>query len=430
MFILLIKRYIYVDIIKKVALLKKVRYLPSYNYSAKTPKGETVKGRFDASDENMVITLLKSKDYFPMEIEEVTLAKKEITFGSIKKVSLKDLAIFSRQFFTMIDAGLSVLGCLDMLRKQTENPRLANVLTKVYEEVQKGKTMSEAMSAYPSVFPVIMTSLIEVGEVSGSLDYSLERLALHFEKENKTRQKIKTAMTYPTVIGIIALVMVSGMLMFIVPNFVSMFASFGSELPLPTKILVSISDTVKSPYFLLGAPLVIFVIVFLFKRFKRTKKGKLILDTLLVNTPLVGKNIKKILASQFTRTMSSLLTTGVPLIQALEVVDKVVDNQIVSDGLENVKEEVKRGSNLAGPLELIEIFPPMVTQMVHIGEEAGSIDSIMAKVADFYDDEVDSSISQLIAIIEPVMMLIMAVLIGSIVVAMILPIFSMYQNVG
>jgi type IV pilus assembly protein PilC len=408
---------------------RKVNCLPSYNYSAKTVKGEVVKGRFDASDKNMVIALLRSKNYYPIEIEEITLAQKEVRIESIKKVTIKDLAILCRQFYTMVDAGLSVLGCLDLLRKQTENKRLAGVLAKIYDEVQKGRSLSEAMELYSNVFPVIMTSLIRVGEVSGSLDYSLERLASHFEKENRTRQKIKTAMTYPAVIGIIALFMVVGMLTFIVPNFVSMFASFGSELPTPTKILIKISEIVKSVYFLLGAPVAIIALTFLFKKFKQTKKGKLIIDTILVRLPLVGVNIKKILASRFTRTLSSLLKTGVPLIQALEVTDKVVDNQIVSIGLEKVMEEVKRGSNLAGPLGLIELFPPMVTQMVHIGEEAGSLDSIMAKVADFYDDEVEYSIGRLISIIEPVMMLVLAVLIGSMVVAMIMPIFSMYQNI-
>lgn len=399
-----------------------------YNYTAKTAKGEVVEGKFDASDENMVISLLRSKSYFPLNIEEVTLAKKDVKFNLSKKIRMRDLAVLCKQFSTMIDAGVSVAGSLDMLNKQTENTNLASVLGKVYDEVQKGKTMSETMLQYPDVFPIVMTSLIEVGEVSGTLDLVLERLSNHFEKENKTRQKIKTALTYPAVIGMIALVMVSGMILFIVPNFVNMFAMFGSELPLPTKILIKVSDTAKNGYFLIGTAISLYIITYMFKKFKRTKGGKLILDNIIVRMPLVGKNVKKILASRFTRTMSSLLKTGVPLIQALEVTDKVVNNQIVSNGLARVRDEVKRGSNLAGPLGTIDIFPPMVVQMISVGEEAGSVDSIMAKVADFYDDEVDVSISQLISIIEPVMMLFLALMIGSIVVAMILPIFSVYNS--
>ncbi len=404
--------------------------MAAYNYRAKTGTGEIVTGRFDATDENMVVSLLRSKNFYPINIEEVTLAKKEVKLGSLRKVTVKDLAIFCRQFSTMIHAGVSVMGCLDLLRKQTENPRLAEVLTKVYDEVQKGKTMSETMLLYPKVFPVVLTSMVEVGEVSGTLDIAMDKLSLHFEKENKTRQKIKTAMTYPTVIGCIALVMVAGMLIFIVPNFVSMFKNFGAELPLPTRILLNVSNTFKNIYFIIGLIVTIGLISYLFNKFKSTEKGKFILDNIVLRLPLVGKNVKKILASRFTRTMSSLLRTGVPLIQALEVTDKVVDNQIVSRGLVKVKEDIRRGSNLAGPLEIIGLFPMMVTQMISIGEESGSVDSIMEKVADFYDDEVDTSISQLIAIIEPVMMLIMALLVGSIVIAMMLPIFGMYDSIG
>jgi type IV pilus assembly protein PilC len=407
-----------------------VKYLAPYIYKAKTSSGQVVTGIFDASDKNMVVALLREKGYYPLQIEEDKASGREVKPGFLKKVSSRDLAIFCRQFHTMIDAGVSVLSCLDMLRKQTENPKLAAVTGEVYEEVQKGKSLAEAMDMHKKVYPVILVRLIEVGEVGGILDTVLDRLTRHFEKENRMQQKIKTAMAYPAVIGCLALLMVVFMLAFVVPNFVSMFKTFGAELPTPTRILLDVSNTVKDVRFLAGLAAAIVLLAYLFSRFKSSSTGKRIIDTLKVNMPLVGKNMKKILASRFARTMSSLLNSGVPLIQALEVTGKVIDNHIVSAGLEKVSEDIKRGSNLAGPLERMKIFPAMVVHMVSVGEEAGTLDSIMGKVADFYDDEVDTAIGQLISILEPLMIFVLAAVVGSIVVAMILPVFSMYGNIG
>ena len=400
--------------------------MASYNYRAKTSNGETVSGRFDAPDKNMVVALLRSKGLYPIHIEENVTAGKEIKLGSSRKVKIKDLAIFCRQFQTMLNAGVSVMGCLDMLRKQTENPRLVGVINKVYDDVQKGIALSESMKNHGDVFPVLLTSMIEVGEVSGTLDITLERLAAQFEKDNKTRQKISTAMTYPMVISILALVMVVFMLTVIVPKFVGMLGNAGAKLPLPTQILVNISHMLTDVRSLLVIVGSIAFIVYAFKKFKKSSQGKAFLDRLIIKMPIIGPNVKKIMASRFTRTLSSLLKSGVPLIQALEVVEKVVNNHLVTQGMERVREDIRRGSNLAGPLESIGIFPVMVTQMISIGEEAGALDSIMGKVADFYDDEVDASISKLISTLEPVMIFVLAILVGAIVVSMMLPIFSMY----
>ncbi|MCR4434240.1 MAG: type II secretion system F family protein [Clostridiales bacterium] len=404
--------------------------MASFNYKAKTLAGEVVTGRFDAADKNMVVSLLRNKGFYPIQITEDKAAGRQIKASTFKKVTTRDLAIYCRQFHTMINAGVSVLGCLDMLRKQTENRKLVEVTGRVFDDVQKGRTLSESMAAFPDVFPAIFTSMVAAGEVSGTLDSVLDRLSVHFEKENKMRQKIKTAMMYPTVIGVIALVMVVFMLAFIVPRFVEMFNSFGAKLPVPTRILLNISGTVTNLWFVLTAVVCIGVFTYLFGRFKKSEAGRDILDTFTLRLPLVGRNVRKILASRFTRTLSSLLATGVPLIQALEVVDRVVDNQLVAKGMVKVKEEIKRGSNLAGPLETLGIFPVMVTQMIRVGEESGALDSIMGKVADFYDDEVDAAISQLIGMLEPIMIMLIAVMVGSIVIAMVLPIFGMYSNVG
>jgi Type II secretory pathway, component PulF len=404
--------------------------LANYSYRAKTQSGETVSGNLEASDVNMAIAFVKERGYFPLAVQESNAQGKEIEFKIQKKVKVKDLSIMCRQFHTMLNAGVSVIGCLDMLRGQTQNRTLRNAMSQLYDDVQKGKTLSESMKLLSKVFPVLMISMIEVGEVSGTLEQVLERLSVQFEKDTKIKSKVSTAMVYPAVIGCIALVMVTFMIIFIVPKFVGMVNSVGGTLPAPTRIVLFISGLFTNPLFLLGFALFIALVIFGFRRFKSTEQGKFLIDTILFKMPMVGVNIQKILASRFTRTLSTLLKSGVSLIQALEVVDGVVNNQIVSRGLVKVKENIKMGSNLAAPLEKMGIFPLMVTHMISVGEEAGSLDSIMEKVADFYDEEVETSISKLVAMMEPLLMMVLAIVVGFIVVAMILPIFSMYQGVG
>jgi len=404
--------------------------LAIYNYKAKTNSGETVTGSFVATDKNMVVALIKEKGYYPLTIEDSKAKGREVEFKIKQKVKAKDLAIMCRQFETMLGAGVTVIGCLDMLKKQTENVTLRAAIARIYEDVQKGTTLSESMKSLSKVFPVLLISMVEVGEVSGTLEVALEKLAVQFEKDNKIKSKVSTAMVYPAVIGCIALVMVVFMITFIVPKFVGMINSAGGKMPLPTAILLYVSGLFTNPLFLLGITVVISLSVFGFKRFKSSEQGKFIIDSIIYKMPMVGKNVQKILASRFTRTLSTLLSSGVSLIQSLEVVDRVVNNQIVSRGIVKVKEEIKRGSNLAEPLERLGIFPLMVTQMISVGEEAGSLDSIMERVADFYDEEVETSISKLVAMMEPILMMLLAIVVGFIVIAMMMPIFSMYQGEG
>lgn len=401
-----------------------------YNYKAKTNTGETVTGSFEANDKTMVVALIKEKGFYPLSIEDKAERGQEVNIKGNKKVKAKELAVMCRQFQTMLNAGVTVISCLDMLKKQTENPTLRAAIATVYEDVQKGTTLSESMKSLSKVFPVLLISMIEVGEVSGTLEVVLERLALQFEKDNKIKSKVSTAMVYPAVIGCIALVMITFMLIFIVPKFVGMINSVGGVMPTPTKILLFVSGLFTNPLFLLGFVVAIILFRFGFKRFKSTEQGKFIIDSFIYKMPMVGKNVQKILAARFTRTLSTLLSSGVSLIQSLEVVDRVVNNQIVSRGLVTVREDIKRGSNLAAPLERMGIFPLMVTQMISVGEEAGSLDAIMEKVADFYDEEVETSISKLVAMLEPLMMMVLAVIVGFIVVAMIMPTFTMNQGIG
>jgi type IV pilus assembly protein PilC len=301
--------------------------LAIYNYKAKTQSGETVAGNFEAADINMAIAMVKEKGYFPMAVNEGSVKGKEINFKIRKKIKVKDLSIMCRQFYTMLNAGVSVISCLDLLKTQTENATLREAIVKLYDDVQKGKTLSESMEAIPEAFPVLMVSMVEVGEVSGTLELVLERLSVQFEKDNKIKAKVSTAMMYPSVIGCIALVMVIFMIVFIVPKFVGMVNSMGGILPTPTRILLFVSGLFTNPLFLLGLAVFIALAVWGFRRFKSTENGKFILDSIAFKMPLVGGNIQKILASRFTRTLSTLLKSGVSLIQALEVVDGVVNNQ-------------------------------------------------------------------------------------------------------
>lgn len=404
--------------------------MPNYSYKAKSSSGEIITGKFDAADKNMVVSLLKSKGLFPIDITEIKTLNKEVEFKINKKITLKDLAIFCREFYTLINAGVSLNVCLDLLKKQTENAKLAKIVGDVSEKVQKGMSLSEALKSHSKVFPAILISMVEIGEISGTLDVVLNRVAIYFEKEEKIKNRIKTALAYPIMIAGVVVVILIFMLTFVVPSFIEMFNMVGGELPKPTQILLAVSDMFKNIWFLMALAFVVGVLIYLYKRFRKTEQGRLFLDGAIIKLPLIGKNIRKILTSRFTRSLSLLLQTGVPLVQAIEVLIGLTGNQVMATGLVKVKEEIKRGSNLAGPLEMLEIFPTMVTQMISVGEESGTLDVTIDKVADFYDDELESSISKLISMIEPAMMLVMAVIVGSIVVAMMMPIFQMQQNMG
>lgn len=404
--------------------------MTTFSYKAKSTTGYVSSGKLDAADKDMVVALLRKKGLYPLEISEESLFDKEIRIGAKREIPLKDLSILCKQFYTMMDAGVTVIGSLDLLRKQTENAKLARVIHKIFENVQKGMSLSEAMKNEKNVFPPIMTNMIEIGEISGNLDLVLDRLSLYLEKENKIKQKIKTSMVYPKAIGIIALIVVTFMLMFVVPNFIGMFSNMGSKLPLPTRILIFISDLLKNIWFLFSAALVITLLSFAYRKFKASDRGREFMDRTVLKIPVIGKNVQKIIASRFSRSLSLLLKSGVPLIQALEVVGNLVNNMSVAKGLTIVKEDIKRGASLAQSLENVSIFPAMVIHMISIGEEAGTLDSIVDKVADFYDDELDTSISRLVAMLEPLMIVGIALVVGAIVIAMILPVFSMYQQIG
>lgn len=401
--------------------------MASFNYEAINNEGKKIKGKYDAQSKKQVIDILKEKALYPVKIEEA-VERKEISFDFLQKVKTKDLAIFCRQFQVMLNAGVSIINCIDILRFQTENKKLRNVVKDVYEELQKGQTFSEALKIHDNIFPELFIYMVEAGEVSGTLDIILERMAVHYEKENKIQNKVKGAMVYPIILSVISVGIIIFLLVFVMPTFIGMFQGSGVELPLPTRILLLISNAIKSFWYIIIS--ILSIIIFILNRFTKTIRGKYIIDRIKLKLPIIGSTTKKIVTSRFTRTLSTLLGSGIPLIQALEVVAKIVQNKIVEDGLLIAKEDIRKGVDLASPIKKIGFFPPMVESMIKIGEDSGALDEILDKTANFYDDEVEVSLQKLVTMLEPMMIVFMAIIVGGIVMAMILPMFNMINTLS
>ena len=397
-----------------------------YKYKALTKQGETIEGFFEASDEADVLTMLKSNDYLPIAVEKDIGADAQISLFS-PKVKKKDLAVFCRQFYTMIEAGLGIVKCFEILEAQTSNKTLRSALGAIHEDVQKGFTISEAMNNHDKVFPSILINMIEAGEVSGTLDSILERMARHFEQESKLESKIKSALVYPSALIVVSIAVVIFMLVAVLPTFTSMFTSSGVDLPWPTQLLMNLSEWIKTYWYLLGGGLLIVVMGWFY--FISTTEGRRFLDNLKIKIPGIRVTSIKIITARFTRTLSTLLASGIPLLQALEVVGKVLNNVVVQDRLIDSTDGIRRGASLSRAVRAMDIFPPMVDSMINIGEESGALDEILYKTADFYEDEVEMSLQRMTTLIEPVLLVFMAVTIGFIVIAMAMPMFEMVNAV-
>lgn len=406
--------------------------MPLYLYKARNLKGDIEKDVMDAAEKAVVQSILKNRGLFPVEIKETTHNKvggKKVSLRR-RRVSILDLYIFCKQFSIMINAGVPIVVALDVLIKQEENATLKNALRNVAENVHKGFSLSESMKQHSKVFPNILVSMVEVGEMSGNLDRTLEDVAIHFEKENTLRGKIKSAMIYPAFILVVAIAAVVFMIAFVVPKFVAMFDAIGGDLPAMTTMVLNIAYKLREPLFILKIVLSILIVFWTLKALKKSKGGGEIIDKLYFKIPLLKKEFKNILAARFARTLGILVSAGVSIIQSFDVIAAVVNNKVVTKGIENVKNEIRGGSNIADPLADMDIFPRMVIQMIRVGEETGTLETTVAKVAEFYDEEVDRSVKRLTSIIEPVMILLIAILVGVIVVAMIMPVFSMEQQLG
>ncbi|WP_425448621.1 type II secretion system F family protein [Dethiothermospora halolimnae] len=401
--------------------------LPVYKYTAMTKSGDKTESTYTANSETEVLAMLRDSGHFPIKVQEM-VEKKEISLGDIfNKVKTKDIAIFCRQFYTMLNAGVTIVNCLDILRHQTENKKLRKVIGDVYEDVQKGLTLSEALKKHKKTFPSLFINMVEAGELSGTLDTVMNRMATHYEKEYKINNKIKGAMVYPIILSIVAIGVVIFLLTFVMPTFMGMFTGSGVELPWPTKILLSISDWLQSYWYIFIGALLILIVGLGY--YGKTDNGRFIIDNMKLKIPVVKNTSEKVITSRFTRTLSTLLVSGVPLIDALEIVSKVVNNKVVEKKMNSVKEEVQKGASLSKPVKNTGVFPPMVDSMIEIGEESGSLDDILDRTANFYDEEVETAIQKMTTMLEPIMIVVMAVIIGFIVIAMALPMFDMVNTV-
>ncbi|MCY7413486.1 MAG: type II secretion system F family protein [Salinibacterium sp.] len=401
----------------------------SFAYKGRDAAGKIVKGKVDAASETAVASRLRTMGIAPTSIAAAGSGSglnKEVSLGGLfeKRVGLKDLAVMSRQMSTMISAGLSLLRTLTILTDQSENPTLKKTLDRVRLDVEAGASLSEAFAKHEVIFPPLMINLIRAGETGGFLEGSLESIAENYEKEVKLRGTIKSAMTYPVVVLIMALLGVVGMLIFIVPVFETMFDGLGGTLPLPTLVLVWLSGILQW----LGPVLVVVIIAFSFwwAKNKNTERVRKAVDPIKLKLPVFGALMTKIAIARFTRNFSTMMKSGVPILQALSIVGSTSGNYVIEKALIAVQEAVRQGKTVSGPLSEESIFPSMVTQMISVGEDSGALEGMLGKIADFYDQEVESTTEQLTALIEPLMIAFMGVVLGGMIVALYLPIFSIF----
>lgn len=402
--------------------------MPIYQWKGADRKGTAQSGEIEAADESAVRAQLHR-----MQIKATKIKKKsKDLFENVAflqpKVTTPEVVVFSRQFATMIDAGLPLIQSLDILQSQQENKTFKKTLKEVKESVEEGSTLAEALGKYPKIFNELFVNMVAAGEVGGILDTILDRLSSYMEKAEKLKKQVKGAMTYPIIVLCIAFIVVGVILVFVIPVFEKMFADFGGALPAPTQIVVGISRFAKGNiHYMIGA---IVVFVFAFKRFYATAKGRVLMDDIMLKLPVFGPLLRKVAVAKFTRTMSTMLSSGVAILEALDIVAKTAGNKTVEAAIYNVRSGITEGRTMADPLGESGVFPSMVVQMVAVGESTGALDSMLGKIADFYDDEVDSAVDNLTAMIEPFMMVFLGVTIGGLVVSMYLPIFKMAGMVG
>jgi type IV pilus assembly protein PilC len=403
----------------------------AYAYKGRNAAGKVVKGRVDAPSESAATTRVRTMGLSPISVTEVVVGtglSMEIKIPGLSKgIGLKDLAIMSRQMATMTSAGLSLLRTLSILAAQTENKDLAKILTTIRNDVETGISLSEALEKHSIVFPPIMINLVRAGETGGFLESSLNSVASNFESEGKLRDTIKSAMAYPTIVLIMAVVAVIGMLTFIVPVFEKMFAGFGGELPLPTQVLVVLS---KAMVWLLPV-LVVGGIAFTiwWRKNKNTERVRKVVDPLKLKLPVFGPLLTKLAIARFSRNFSTMIGAGVPILQSLAIVGETSGNWVVESALRKVQGSVREGKSIAGPLSLEPVFPAMVTQMIAVGEDSGALQQMLGKIADFYDQEVQATAEQLTALIEPLMIAFIGVVVGGMIVALYMPMFSIFEYI-
>jgi type IV pilus assembly protein PilC len=392
-----------------------------YQWSGKTPRGIIESGEITASTKEDVISILGKKHIVPTLIAE---KPKKALFGLGGRVKDKDIVVFTRQFSTMINAGLPLVQALEILSTQVENKAFGKIIGQVKTDVESGLTYADSLKKHPRIFSELYANMVAAGEAGGILDTILNRLAAYIEKAMKLKKKVKGAMVYPAVISTVAVLVIVIIMVFVVPTFSKMFAQLGGTLPLPTRMVIGLSKFVAGTGGIISLVSIIAAVVFIIQ-FVKTEKGRKIIDFILLKLPIFGPLLNKVAVAKFTRTLGTLVSSGVPILDGLEITAKTSGNKIVEQAIMGVRKEVVGGKTIAEPINKAKVFPPMVTHMIAVGESTGALDAMLGKIADFYDDEVDAAVSNLTAMMEPLMMVFLGTTVGFIVVAMYLPIFKL-----
>ncbi len=408
--------------------------MPTYSYKAKTSAGLVMEGVIDAEEQRGAVEKLRNQKMVVLEIAEKAvppLDKLKALVGwkkGKKDIPSKDLSLFSRQLSTLVGAGVPIVQSLGILETQAENPDFKEVLGAVKTDIEAGLSISDALKKHPNAFPDLYCSMVKAGELGGILDTILERLTAYLESSEALKAKVKGAMMYPAIVLSICSIVTVFLMIFVIPTFKNIFASFGAELPLPTQMLIDLSDAMKSKWYLIVAfP---FVSWKAFEKFYATPYGHKWVDGKSLQVPIFGPILKKVAVARFTRTLGTLIKSGVPIMQALETVASTAGNVVISDAVNLTRESIREGGHLSDPLKKSGIFPNMVTSMISVGEETGALDIMLTKIADFYDQEVDTAVKGLTSLIEPIVIVVMGVVIGTIVIAMFMPMFGLGELAG
>jgi type IV pilus assembly protein PilC len=404
--------------------------MPTFAYAGRTRAGQTVTGERVADSMDAAVASLRREQ---INVTKITAAKaeaeKKVKAGTIgKKVAAKNLAVFTRQFSVMIDAGLPLVQCLDILGTQEEDKNFSAVILQTRSDVESGASLADAMRKHPKTFDPLFTNMIAAGEAGGILDTILKRLATYIEKAVKLAGQVKSAMIYPVAVIVIAGLVVGVILWKVIPTFAALFSGLGAELPLPTRVVIALSDNLVRyfPFLLVGAG----AAAYAFKSYYATDGGRHVIDATVLKAPIFGNIMRKIAVARFCRTLSTLISSGVPILDGLEITARTAGNAIVEDAIMTTRKSIERGETISAPLKETAVFPAMVTQMIGVGEATGALDTMLAKIADFYEEEVDTAVAGLLTLLEPIMIAILGVVVGGIVIAMYLPIFDLISKLA
>ena len=402
--------------------------MPIFLWEGTTKRDEVKKGEIEAADEAAVRMILRRQGFKTLDVRQKPKDLLEYLPFLAGRVKEKEVVVFCRVFSTMINAGLPLIQCLDLLAEQEENKAFAKVIRTVKEDIEGGSSLTDALKKHPKVFDELFVNLIAAGEAGGILDVVLGRLSNYLEKALKLKRKVKSAMTYPAAVLVISFLVVALLLIKVIPVFQKMFEGSGSELPGPTAMVIAMSDFAQSYWWIILG--IIFVCIFALRQFYKTERGRLMIDSALLRVPVFGPVLRKVAVAKFSRTMATMMSSGVPILEGLVIVSKTAGNVIVENALLKTRMAISEGQPIAEPLAASAIFPPMVVQMIAVGEATGALDVMLNKIADFYDDEVDAAVEAMTSLLEPVMMVFLGGIVGSMIVAMYLPIFKLASVVG